>query len=274
MNPLLVVASLRAALPALRLNHAWLPWRTVASHLAGLTVPVPGGQPLALLAGTAWPHPEAWVRFRVDHALASSAPSAPKGDAEQQAYLQAICAFAPVPSRTATLRWVSRDTPRGLAEVTLDEGRLIVPLFRRTTVRLVLPLSEIPDAYEGWPQWESLLDAVSRAGDNPVESSAVLDKYGEIEYTTVADIGPAQSGIRGPWLSAVLTRLARDLDATRIDDPLAHETAVPSSSSAFRLSRHRKWAVPAEDSKAARQYLDRLGSRNLVYTYILPVATP
>jgi len=282
------IAALCAALPALRLNHSFPPWRPIQAHLAALQLPVPG-HPLIQAPDTAWPHPDAWLRVRVDGALADELlpvlrPLAAGGDARAKArvaYLEAIRTVVPLEEAVWQVRLIGHDTTHLRVEITLDQHILAAPILRRTTLRIATvqggPITEQGHTLVLDPELER---RIAEAAAAPARGVLRLSEWGEVESLTVGEVGPARNGLRGPWLSAVLTRVSESLDRTWVDDALLDSASgdalveLPRPDRPERLSRQRKWAVPRADVSAVRGWLAQRGSRNLHYTYRLPRDTP
>lgn len=272
------LACLRAALQALRLNRSYPSWRALDAHLSALQIKAPD-QPLTWLPGTAWPHPDAWLRVRVDAGLAVGLltvlkPLSRSGDAAAVArvdYLEAIVHSRPLPELSWQARLIAHDRHRLQAELTVDQHILAVPVFRRTTVRISVsadgPLRE--DGHTIHIE-DRLKQAILQAANAPARGFVALSAVGELESLTVGEVGPARNGVSGPWLSAVLTRVSGALDRTYVDDALEAEVELPRPERPERLSRQRKWAVPRTDVAALKSWLAKRSSRNLHYAYRLP----
>ena len=277
MTPEHTATALAAALPALRLNRAYLDWRSVQAHLHALAIACPD-QPLALLPGTAWPRGEDWVRVRVDHGLARDVlPTLPSGGgralARQRAYLAALLATAPLPPTHTRALLVERLPQHVRIEVIHNAHDLALPRLSRITVRMAAPLGPHVSLSGDTPSLsDTLARTIAALPDAPAAQTAALARLGTVELVTIGTIGPARTGLTGPWLSAVLTRIGPELRSSRVDDPLRDDITLPSPDRPERMSHIRKWAVPTADKAAAKQWLADQGSRNLVYTYSLPAA--
>jgi len=276
------LAALRAALPALRLNRSFPPWRAIDAHLQALQIEVPG-QPLALLPGTAWPHPDAWLRVRVDSGLAEEMlpvmrPLARSGDAEAQArvvYFEAIASCRPLRETVWQTRLVGHEPGRVKVEITVDQHIFAVPTFRRITLRIATPVAgPIKEDGHRLSIEKGFQQTILEAGSAPARGFVALSGAGAVESLTVGEVGPARNGVKGPWLSAVLTRVSTALDRTFVDDALESEVELPRPDRPERLSRQRKWAIPRADVSTLQGWLAERGSRNLHYTYRLPGARP
>ena len=275
MTPERTALHLAAAMPALRLNRAFLPWRTVHAHLRALAVACPD-RPLTLTPGTAWPAATDWVRVRVDHGLAAGVlQSLPSGGgrvvALQRTYLTALLDHTPLAPSSRTVELVEALPGRLRVEIIHDARDLALPRLARTTARLDVPEDGAVTLSDGQLTLsDDLAEAIARLAGAPAAGTAHLATFGTVESVTVGAIGPARSGLTGPWLSAVLTRVSPELSSSRVDDPLRDDIVVPSPDRPERMSHIRKWAVPAADQRAARAWLAEQGSRNLVYPYRSP----
>lgn len=275
MTPEATAAALARALPALRLNQLYPVWRTAQAHLRALAVPCPES-PLQLIPGTAWPDGAAWTRVRVDHGLAAELlASLPSGGgrrvALQRTYLTALARAVPLPPSHTTPRLVEATDGVLRVEVVHDTHALAIPLIARTTVRLAVGGADgvTVDGHRVHLS-ASLQAAVEQIAHQPAAGAALLGAFGTVEQLTVGTLGPARTGLGGPWLSAALTRITPELPSSRVDDPLRDDVVLPAPERAERMSHIRKWAVPASDVAAARAWLRERGSRNLVYPYRLP----
>ncbi len=280
------VVALRRALAALRLNRLYPPWRAVDAHLAALAVPAPGG-PLRRAPGTAWPAGADWLRVRVDHELAPGllpslrAAAADPAVAARVRYLEALAAARPLVETPPAVSLVGQEGEALRGELCLDLYALARPRLLRATLRFVLRPGHglvpgpapAPEALGFARHGLALVPSaalVARLRETLARPAAVawaeLGAWLEPELLTVGELGPARPGLGGPWLSAVLSRVGPALARTSVDDPLLPESGlpVPAPDSPVRLSHHRKWAVPAAERAAARAWLARQGSRNLV----------
>jgi hypothetical protein len=275
MSPETTAELLAAALPALRLNKAYPDWRAIQSHLLALSVPCPD-HPLALHAS--WPDSAAWMRVRVDHDLARDVlPTLGTGGgrrmALQRAYLTAMASATVLPPSNTVVRLVEQRGDHLRIEVVHDAHELAVPRLARIVVRMDVLAGQGATLHPNGPVLTDTLEAaIRRLPDAPAAETLALHALGDVESVTIGTVGPARTGIRGPWLSAALTRLSADLRSSRVDDPLHDNIVLPAPERADRMSHIRKWAVPAPDVSAARQWLSERGRHNMVYAYALPEA--
>lgn len=262
-RPAETLSALRRALSALRLNQSFVPWRAVDGHLAALAVPCPGA-PLRWTAGEPWPSLDSWQRVAADHSLIDQVlPVLEQSGAQERArYLSALSAHTLLPAARHETQLVRHEGAHITVVVTVDRH------LTRTVARLTVPQRWVVDAGNGVVDAVvELVEAVLQAGRAPIAGGLALERFGVVHQLTVGTVGPARSGVRGPWLSAVLVRVSRELTRTFIDDPLACDVAVPAADRPVRMSRQRKWAVPQPDRGLCADWLAECGSRNVVYGY-------
>ena len=270
------VRSLQAGLQALRLNRYYPPWRAVAEHLNGIAI-LPPGEGLQLCP-TGWPHPDAWLRVRIDQRLApellerlrglegaGDAPATAKAE-----YLRAIQAVTPLARGGLSVALIERCAERARFEVIIDRVELSLPSLVRWTIRLSESEGERLESDILTARVTDRFTRRLQALTTQAALSAVvlLEADGvQVEELVRGEIGPNRMVDGQPWLSAALSRISRSLPQTSLDDPLQEEMAIPRADAPLRLSHHRKWAVPRACRSAARQWLTEHGSRNIVYGY-------
>jgi hypothetical protein len=277
---------LRTALRALRLNLYFPAWRAVADHLAGVAHLPPGQDRLALCTRTGWPHPQEWLRFRIDHKLAPGliehvSRAAESGDvpsAKKALYFNTLRDLSPLfePAVQVDLVHVEEgpDGRQGRFEITVDRWELAEPSFIRWTVRVLdLDIGDRIAVHELEARATAAFERrmLVLAAQPALAAWQVLwdDAEVRVEELVRGEIGPVLHHPSGPRLSATMTRIANHLTSVRIDDPLAPDLLVPDVDEGrrFGMSHSRKWAVPAGEAKAYREWLVSLGSKNIVYAF-------
>lgn len=259
-------APVTSALRGLRLNRFYPPWKAIAEHAAATGV-------------RHWPAPEDWLRVRVDQRLAPEVLERLSGLEEEDAAAAAkarafrrLLQAELLPAEVSQLQLVSDAPGRPVVQWVFDRNELATASFVRWTLRLAGSAVHLRVS-EGRAQasellrrrlrllcWHSALEL--HVGLCELEDLEILDLHrGEI--ASPAD----RAGAKGPWLSAVLSRISPELGRVHVDDPLVRQVLVPRDEANLGMSRVRKWAVPEEDLEEARQWLHRVGSRNLVYPY-------
>jgi hypothetical protein len=271
------IRDLRTGLRALRLNRHYPPWRDVSEHLGGVGILPPGeGLPLC---PAGWPHPDAWLRVRIDQRLApelldrlagleaaGDAPTIAKAD-----YLRALSAVTALQRGGLSVALIERQARRTRFEVIIDRVELSVPSLVRWTLRLSEPEGERLTAdvltAQATERFTRRLQALTT--QTALTAVLLLESGGEVEVEELVrgEIGPIRCSTGRPWISAVLSRVSRALPETSVDDPLSEGMAIPRAGAGLRLSHHRKWSVPRHEQAAARAWLTAQGSRNLIYGY-------
>ena len=246
------------ALRALRLNLYFPPWRELARHLAAIEVRPPRTI-VRRCPRSGWPHPDEWLRVRVDHQLAPVLLErmAHLELPDKRRYLETMGERRPLQLPAPRVSLVDPGPPRRW-ELVLDRVELALPSFVRWTVRL--DAEAAPDPHE-------LRDLLA---ERPTaEAWRLLQDHAGHELVELVrgELGPVLHEGSAPWLSAVLSRAARGPGTVRVDDPLARDLPVPTTEHGFSLSRQRKWSVPRDDVKDLQRWLAARGSRNLVYRY-------
>jgi len=256
--------SAAAALRALRLNRLFPDRKALTAHAEATKEP-------------GWPAAEHWLRVRVDQRLAPAMltrlaaledddPSA-KAKAD---YFRTLLDARLLPTERSVLRLIRREIDGLTAEWVLDRFDLSVPTFVRWTLRLQTH-GEHLDIVDGRVVASSSLHRRLRvlSWRSALEfhlGLAVLPNL-ELLNLTRGEVGPARPGRTGPWLSAVLSRVAPHVRRVMVDDPLLERVLVPKDASGLGLSRQRKWAVPTDELTEARAWLLARSSQNLVYPY-------
>lgn len=268
------VAALQSALRALRLNQSHVPWRAVARHLDGVALVPPGAE---LRWAEAWPHPDEWLRVRVDQRLAQDllprlriqAKRDPVSAAKVD-YLESLCRIPALLDEDLRVALVHSGDGQTTCELVLDRVELALPRFVRWTLRVTDRAGRLqPDLLHSHadPRFATLVRLLT--SQSASEALAALHALPDLEVNEVVrgEIGPARPGPSGPWVSAVLSRASPALSGVRLDDPVVAHVPAPEAHHGFGLARHRKWAVPRADRAAATRWLRDQGSRNLVYGY-------
>jgi hypothetical protein len=268
------VVALQSALRALRLNQSHVPWRAVARHLDGVALQPPGG---AVQWADAWPHPDEWLRVRVDQRLAQDLLPRLRIQAQRDpvsaakvAYLEALGQIQPLRDQDLRVALVHSGDGGTTCELVLDRVELALPRFVRWTLRVTDRAGRLRGDLlhsHADPRFATLVRMLT--SQSASEALVALHALPDLEVDEVVrgEIGPARPGRSGPWVSAVLSRASPTLTGARVDDPVVDHVPGPESHHGFGLARHRKWAVPAADRAAATQWLRGKGSRNLVYGY-------
>jgi hypothetical protein len=281
-------AQLRLALRALRLNRYYPAWRALSDHLSGVALFPSNQASLGICATTGWPHPQEWLRFRIDHKLgpellAHIEEAAAAGDrlsADKAAYFHAIQKLSPMmepPIQVGLIHTVEGpDGPQARFEILIDRWEPGAPSFVRWTLR-VLDLAPgrrvaIEDLHaRATERFERRLQVLAA---QPALSAWTVfweDPEIRIEELVRGEIGPVVHGAHGPRLSATLTRIANHLSGVRVDDPLRPKLRVPEvdpdTPLRFGMSHNRKWAVPAKAQPAHQAWLESQGSKNIHYAY-------
>lgn len=279
---------LSRGLRALRLNLYYPGWRMLSDHLIGVGHIPPSQDGFSLCPRTGWPHPEEWLRFRIDHSLApdllpriaraeatGDVPSVHKAD-----YLRHILEIEPLQTPPIHVSLVAiedgPDGPQGRFEVVIDRLEPAEPSFVRWTLR-VLDL-DIGDRIHVHELEARATDAFERrlqvlAAQPALAAWLVLweDEEVRVEEVVRGEIGPVVHHAEGPCLSATLTRIANHLSGIRVDDPLVPDLLIPETDTGdiprYGMSHSRKWAIPEAASDAHRAWLLSEGSKNLVYTF-------
>lgn len=270
------VRSLQSGLRALRLNRHYPSWRAVSAHLDGVAI-LPPGEGLRLCPA-GWPHPDAWLRVRIDQRLAPELlerlrglERAGDGPAIAKAeYLRAIQAVTPLERGGLSVALIERCAARARFEVIIDRVELSIPSLVRWTIRLSEPEGERLESdtltARATERFTRRLQALTTQA--ALSAVVLLEADGvQVEELVRGELGPNRMVDGQPWLSASLSRISRTLPQTSLDDPLAEGMAIPRADAALRLSHHRKWAVPRASQSAARGWLTEQGSRNIVYGY-------
>lgn len=271
------IHDLQRGLRALRLNRHFVPWQALRDHLDGLRPGLAEG--VSLADGSAWPHPDAWLRVRVDHRLAPEmaarlAPLAASGAAgarQKLAYFTAMADVTPLPLPGVSVSLVEQREGACRYEIVVDRVELARPVFVRWTLRLAEAGAErlSPDAFasSASDHFERRLQLLST--QDAVSAMLLLraEPGLDVEEVVRAEVGPALLSAGGPRLTAVLSRAATALTRTSIDDPLSGTMTVPNASAGFGLSHHRKWAVPRTEAAAFKSALRGKGCKNIVYGY-------
>ena len=271
------IAQLQSALRALRLNRHFPPWRAISEHLSGVAL-LPPGKTLRM-GNNGLPHPDEWLRVRIDQRLApelltrltgleavGDAPSIEKAN-----YLRALQNITALQRGGLRVSLIELTPEQARYEVIIDRVELSVPSLVRWTLRL--------SEFEGSRMASDVLTAraterftrrLQALTTQPALAAVVLLESEEgliVEELVRGEVGPARAGQSGPWLSAVLSRISRQLASTSIDDPLTANMAIPRVDADLGLSHHRKWAAPRAEVSAAKAWLREQGSRNIVYGY-------
>lgn len=271
------IRALQSGLRALRLNRHYPPWRAISEHLDGVAIMPPGAGLRQCDAG--WPHPDEWLRARIDQRLAPELLSRLEGleaasDAPAIAkarYLRDLSGVTVLQRRELSVALIERQAQRARFEVIIDRIELSVPSLVRWTLRLSEPEGERLEAdvltARATVRFTRRLQALTT--QTALTAVVLLESEGgvEVEELVRGEIGPNRMAGEGPWLSAVLSRISRVLPQTSVDDPLAAGMAIPRSALDLRLSHHRKWAVPRAELPVARAWLQKQGSRNIIYGY-------
>lgn len=275
------VVDVQRGLRALRLNVHFPPWRSISDHLDGVRL-LPPGAALRLDAASGWPHPEEWLRVRVDRHLAPELLGRLQaieaaGDlsvSAKAAYLRALLAVTPLGTPALSVSLIESAEGFARYEVVLDR----LELGRPSLVRWTLRLREVgqgrfsPDALEAraTEHFEQRLRRLT--AQTPLAAYLLLREEPSlsIEELVRGELGPIlhRPEGSGPWVSAVLSRLSPLLSQSTVEDPLLEaDFAVPGPGLGVGLAHHRKWAVPAADMASVRAWLAARGARNIVYTY-------
>ncbi len=256
--------SAAAALRALRLNRLFPSRKALTAHAEATEQP-------------GWPTPEHWLRVRVDQRLARDMLSrlAALEDDDSAAktkanYFRRLLVARLLPQDGSALRLIRRETDGLTVEWVLDRYDLSVPTFVRWTLRLS-DRGEHLRAVDGHIEASASLHRRLRvlSWRSAMEFHLGLVDLPDLELLnlTRGEVGPARPGRSGPWLSAVLSRVAPHVRRVVVDDPLVDKVLVPQDSSGVGLSRQRKWAVPIDELEEARAWLLARSSKNLVYPY-------
>lgn len=284
---------LRHALRALRLNRYYPTWQALSDHLSGVAMFPPKQVQLGICGSTGWPHPQDWLRFRIDHKLGpelmehieAAAAAGDQSSAKKAAYFHAIQGLSPMvepPIQVSLIHTIDGpDGPQARFEIVIDRWEPGAPSFVRWTLR-VLDLAPrervaIKDLQARASQvFERRLQVLAA---QPALSAWTVfweDPEIRIEELVRGEVGPVIHGPHGPRLSATLTRIANHLSGVRVDDPLRPKLHVPEvdpdTPLHFGLSHSRKWAVPAPDHQDHQAWLESQGSKNIHYAY--PTQTP
>ncbi len=271
------IRDLRSGLRALRLNRHYPSWRAVSEHLGGVGI-LPPGEGLSLCEA-GWPHPDAWLRVRIDQRLApelltrlAGLEAAGDGPTIAKAeYLRALTTVKSLERGGLSVALIEQQDARARFEVIIDRVELSVPSLVRWTLRISEPEGERLTAdvltARATRRFTRRLQALTT--QTALAAVVLLEAEGEVvvEELVRGEIGPIRRVDGRPWLSAVLSRISRTLPETSADDPLAEGMAIPRADAGLRLSHHRKWAVPRRGQGEARGWLKAQGSRNLVYGY-------
>lgn len=271
------LSALRAGLRALRLNRHYPPWRDISAHLQGVSI-LPPGEGLRL-SPSGWPHPDAWLRVRIDQRLAPELlarlrglEAAGDGPAmEKAAYLRALSAVDVLGRGGLSVALIERQDQRARFEIVLDRTELSTPSLVRWTIRLSEPEGERMESdvltARATERFTRRLHALTT--QTALAAVVLLESEGgvEVEELVRGEVGPVRRTDGAPWLSAALSRVSRTLPQTSVDDPLAESMAIPRAESGLRLSHHRKWAVPQSRLSEAKGWIKGQGSRNIVYGY-------
>ncbi|MEL6341612.1 MAG: hypothetical protein AAFV53_00670 [Myxococcota bacterium] len=272
------IIDLQRGLRALRLNRHFPPWRAISGHLDGVRL-LPPGERLRIDAGTGWPHPEEWLRVRVDRKLApellgrlqaieaaGDLPAQQKGD-----YLRALLDVTPLGTAAFDVSLIELREDAARYEVIIDRLELGRPSLVRWTLRLLERGGErfSPDELEARAtgRFERRLRQLTAQPPVPAMMLLQAEEGLEVEELVRGEVGPVLRRDAGPFLSAVLSRAAGHLTRISVEDHLLREMAVPSKQADFGLSHHRKWAVPRAQRSAFTAELRALGAKNIVYGY-------
>ncbi|MFT4975700.1 MAG: hypothetical protein ACI8S6_001587 [Myxococcota bacterium] len=272
------IDSLQRGLRALRLNRHFPPWRDISAHLGGVGV-LPPGEDLRLDEDSGWPHPEEWLRVRVDQRLAPQLlarlqPLVDARDPDSVAkadYFTAMLAAAPIGEGRVSVGLIEQSSATSRFEIVVDRLELGRPVFVRWTLRLAEAGAErlAAGAIESHAS-EHFTRRLQRLASQDAVSAMLLLRAEpglEVEEIVRGEIGPLQPHPDGVRLSAVLSRAAPNLARTSVDDTLTTQMTIPNEDAGFGLSHHRKWAAPKASLSLFKHALRESGSRNIVYSY-------
>lgn len=272
------IDALQRGLRALRLNRHYPDWKAVRDHLDGVAR-LPPGADLAVDDASGWPHPEEWLRVRVDQRLAPELigrlrPLADAGDAharQKLAYLEAISASTVIGEGAVSVGLIEQGEQTSRYEIVVDRVELGRPVFVRWTLRLGEAGDRLsPDALasKASDHFERRLRRL--ATQDAVAAMLLLQAEPglTVEEIVRGEIGPIRRAADGAvQVSAVLSRAAPHLRRTSVDDVLSANMTIPNEDAGFGLSHHRKWAVPRASLSAFKAELRARGARNLAYGY-------
>ena len=255
-NAARLVVDLQRGLRALRLNRHFPPWRAISDHLDGVRL-LPPGASLRMDAASGWPHPEEWLRVRVDRRLAPELlgrlqaieAAGDLSGAAKADYLRALLAVTPLGTPAVEVSLIEQGAGFARYEVVLDRLELGRPALVRWTLRLreAGQARFSPDALEAraTEHFEQRLRRL--AGQPPLAAWLLLREEPSltVEELVRGELGPVLHRDGGPCISAVLSRLSPLIEGVTVEDPLLGDgaLAVPGPELRIGLAHHRKWAA-------------------------------
>jgi hypothetical protein len=284
--------NLARALPRIRLNRHFPPWRSLAGHLELLAEREPSWDDSSGL-----PDASTWMKLLAERDLApeqlarwsvsdADTPELAARVAERRTRLEALVAVPKLPVRDIQVKLRHREGPLASYAVTVDRfDPQTVTLARYSMILSDEPGEQVSEGELELVAAEHFHEALLGLStqDAALAFAVLQEKVAEVEEVVRGVVGPAwmrdadgrtwgpdaldDLPVTGPIFSACLERVSLDVSDVVVDDPLATSIVMPSHGQRFGMARRRKWAAPRSDVAALRAWLGDHDSRNLVYPY-------